>query len=79
MMKSSAQPWDQIFVKGYGFLSFPKNMGKNIGKIIIKTWVVNTVKKLLDHTKHSSADAFTTTSKRTIQNNSRSNWWFDWW
>ena len=22
----------QIFIKGYGFLSFAKNMGKNIGK-----------------------------------------------
>ena len=26
------QPRDQIFVKGYGFLSFAKNMGRNIGK-----------------------------------------------
>ena len=54
MMKSSAQTWDRIFVKGYGFLSFPKNMGKSIGKIIIKTWGVNTVKKLLlNILKHS--------------------------
>ena len=28
----SVQPRDQIFVKGYRFLSFAKNMGKNIGK-----------------------------------------------
>ena len=26
------QPRDQKFIKGYGFLSFAKNMGKNIGK-----------------------------------------------
>ena len=26
------EPKDQIFVKGYGFLSFAKNMSKNIGK-----------------------------------------------
>ena len=32
MMCYSVQPRDQIFVKGYGFLSFAKNMGKNIGK-----------------------------------------------
>ena len=32
MMRYSVQPRDQIFVKGYGFLSFAKNMGKNIGK-----------------------------------------------
>ena len=25
------QPRDRIFVKGYGFLSFAKNIGKNIG------------------------------------------------
>ena len=31
---------DQIFVKGYGFLSLAKNMGKIIGKIM-KLWVVN--------------------------------------
>ena len=32
----SVQSRDQIFVKGYGFLSFAKNMGKNIGKKISK-------------------------------------------
>ena len=34
MMRCSVQPRDQIFVKGYGFLSFVENVGKNIGKII---------------------------------------------
>ena len=28
MMQYSVQPRDRIFVKGYGFLSFAKNMGK---------------------------------------------------
>ena len=32
MMRYSIQPKNGIFVKGYGFLSFAKNMGKNIGK-----------------------------------------------
>ena len=32
MPRYSVQPRDQIFVKGYRFLSFAKNMGKNIGK-----------------------------------------------
>ena len=31
-MRYSVQPRDRIFVKGYGFLSFAKYMGKNIGK-----------------------------------------------
>ena len=29
----SVQPRDRIFVKGYGFLSFAKNMDGNFGKI----------------------------------------------
>ena len=32
----SVQPRDWIFVKGYGFLSFAKNMGKHIDKNISK-------------------------------------------
>ena len=32
----SAQPRDQIFVKGYKFLSFAKNMGRNISKNVSK-------------------------------------------
>ena len=36
MMCYSVQPRDRLFVKGYGFLSFAKTMGKNIGKNISK-------------------------------------------
>ena len=32
MICYSVQPSEKIFVKGYGFLSFAKNMGKDIGK-----------------------------------------------
>ena len=32
MTSYSVQPKDRIFVKGYGFLSFAKNMGRDIGK-----------------------------------------------
>ena len=35
-MRHSIQPRDQIFVKGYVFSSFAKNMGKNIAKNISK-------------------------------------------
>ena len=31
-MRYSVQPRDRIFVKGYGFLYFVKNMGKSIDK-----------------------------------------------
>ena len=37
MTRYSVQPWDQIFVNGYGFFSFAKNMGKNIDKNTSKT------------------------------------------
>ena len=47
MMRHLVQPSDGIFVKGYGFVSFAKNMRKNFGKIISETCVVNTAKNLL--------------------------------
>ena len=34
MTHYSVQPKDQIFVKGYRFLSFANNMGKNLDKRI---------------------------------------------
>ena len=37
MIHYPIQPEDGIFVKSYGFLSFAKNMGKDIGKTISKT------------------------------------------
>ena len=33
MLWYSIQPRDRAFIKGYGFLSFAKNGGKNTGKI----------------------------------------------
>ena len=33
-------PSDIIFVKGYGFLSFAKDMSKNIGKSITKNVLI---------------------------------------
>ena len=41
----SVQPRDQTFVKGYGFLSFAINMGKNISKNLSSKYS----QKLLDH------------------------------
>ena len=37
MTRYSVKPRDRIFVKGYGFLSFAKNVGKDIGENISKT------------------------------------------
>ena len=61
------QQRDQIFVKDYEFLSFTKNMGRNIGKNKSKHLHSKYSHKLLDHVKQSATDAFKTTSKRVIQ------------
>ena len=74
MIRYSVQPRDQIFVKGYGFLSLAKNMGENIGKIITKNLSGKYSQKLLDHAKQSATDAFKSASKRAMQKNSRGNW-----
>ena len=66
MTRYSVQPRDQIFVKGYGFLSFTKNLGKNIGKNISKNLSGKYSQKLLEHAKKSATDALKTSSKRVI-------------
>ena len=58
-MRYSIQPRDRIYVKGYGFLSFAKNMGKSLSN--------KYGQKLLDSAKKSTTDAIKTASKRAIQ------------
>ena len=48
MMRYSFQPRDQIFVKGYGFLSLGKNMGKKIGENISQNLISKRSHKFLD-------------------------------
>ena len=67
MMRYSVQNRDRIFVKGYGFLSFAKNIGKKFGKNIGKTLRGKYSEKLLDHAKQSATDALKTISVRKIQ------------
>ena len=52
-MRYSIEP--RVYVKGYGFMSFAKNMSNNYGK------------KLVDTAKKSAADAIKPASKRAIQ------------
>ena len=66
MTRYSVQPLDQIFVKGYGFLSFAKNMGKNIGKNISKNGSNIYSQKLLDHANKSATDALKTATKKSV-------------
>ena len=48
-MRHSIEPRDRINMKGYGFLSFAKNIGKNLSN--------KYGQKLLDSAKKSTTDA----------------------
>ena len=58
-MRYSIEPRERIYVKGYGFLSFTKNIGRNLCN--------KYGQKLFDTAKKSAADALKTASKREIQ------------
>ena len=58
-MKYSTQPRDRIYVKGYGFLSFAKNIGKSLSN--------KYGQKLLDNAKKPTTDILKTASERAIQ------------
>ena len=65
-MRYSIEPRDIIYVKGYGFLSFAKSIGRHANKVA-KNLSNKYGQKLLDSTKKSTTDALKTASKRTIQ------------
>ena len=58
-MRYSVEPRDRIYIKGYGFLSFAKNMGTHLSN--------KYGQKFLDSAKKSTTDAIKTDSKRAIQ------------
>ena len=53
-MRYSIEPRHRIYVKGYGFLSFAKNMSKNLSNKYSQ--------KLFDSAKKSTTDAIKTAS-----------------
>ena len=63
----SVQPKDCIFVKGYGFLSFAENMGRNIDKNKSKNLSSKYSQKCIDHAKRYATDALKTASKGAIR------------
>ena len=65
-MRYSTEPIDRIYVKGYGFLSFVKNIGKSLSN--------KYVQKLLDSAKKSTTDAIKTASKRAIKKKKKKQW-----
>ena len=57
-MHYSIESRDRIYVKGYGFLSFAKNMGTHLSNKYSQT--------LFDSAQKSTVDALKTASKRAI-------------
>ena len=57
-MHYSIKPGDRRYVKGYGFLSFAKNIGKNMSSKYSQ--------KLVGSAKNSATDAIKSASKRAI-------------
>ena len=53
-MRYSIEPRDRTYVKGYGFLSFAKNIGKNLSNKYSP--------KIIDTAKKSTKDAIKTAS-----------------
>ena len=64
-MRYSIEPRDRIYVKGYGFSSFAKNMSKGLSN--------KYGQKLFDSNKKSTTDAIKTASKRAIQKTAEAN------
>ena len=58
-MRYSIEPRDRIHVKGFGFLSFAKNIGKNLSN--------KSGPNIFYTAKKSTADAIKTASKKAIQ------------
>ena len=58
-MRYSIEPRERRYVKGYGFLRFARNIGKNLSN--------ECGQKLVDTAKKSATDAFKIASRRAIQ------------
>ena len=58
-MRHSIEPKDRIYVKGYGSLSFAKNMSKNLSN--------KCSQKPFNTARKSTPDAIKTASKRAVQ------------
>ena len=65
-MGYSIEPRERRYVKGYGFLSFARNIGMHAAKAA-KNMSNKYSQKLVDTAKKSATDAIRTASKRAVQ------------
>lgn len=63
MTRYWVRPGDRVFVKGYGFWSGAKIMGKSIGKNINKNLIGKYSQKLFHHAKQSATYTLKSASK----------------
>ena len=68
-MRYSIEPIERRYVKGYGFLSFARNLGTHATKVA-KNLKNKYGLKLADSAKKSATDGLKTASKRAIQETS---------
>ena len=66
IFKESTKPKESVRKKGYGFLSFAKNMIKNIGKNKKKNLIDRYSLKLLGHVKQSAEKPFKKQQKQMV-------------
>ena len=71
-MRYSIEQRDGIYVKGYGFLSFAKNMGRHANKVA-KSLSNKYNRKLLDRVEKYTTDAIKNSIKKSNSKHSRSN------
>ena len=65
-MRYSIEPTERRYVKGYGFLSFARNLGTHASKVA-KNLNNKYGQKLADSAKKSATDALKIADKRAIQ------------
>ena len=70
-MRYSIEPRERRYVKGYGFLSFVRNIGTHAAKVV-KNMSNKSSQKLVDCAKNSATNAIKTASKRAIQKTAES-------
>ena len=73
MTSHLSEPRYRVFVKGFRFLSFVKNMGKNVDKTASKNFSIKYNQKNFNNMIQSATDALKFTSNKSNSETSRSN------
>ena len=72
-MRYSIEPRERRYVKGYGFLSFARNLDTHVTEVA-KNLINKYGQKLADSAKKSATDTLKIAGKRAIQKTAESSW-----